>query len=46
MHSFREKAVSIDSKTPKIKFCHKKSTLKGEKVKIIEIIFLFWMPAA
>ena len=36
-----EKAVSIERKTPKIKFCHTKSTLFVKKNKIIEIIFLF-----
>ena len=31
MHSFRKKAVSIERKTMKIKFCHKKSPLPVKK---------------
>ena len=38
-----KKAASKDRKTPKIKFCHKKSTCT--KFKIIEIIFQFCLPA-
>ena len=34
-----------EGKTPKIKFCHKKSTITGKKVKIIEIIYQFCLPA-
>ena len=39
-----EKALSMERKSPKIKFCYKKST-SPVKVKIIEIIFIFCLPA-
>ena len=42
---FLEKGSQRGRKTSKIKFCHKKRTLPAEKVKIIEIIFLFYLPA-
>ena len=42
---FLGKAVSIERKTPKIKFCRKKEHITGKKVKIIEIIFQFCLPA-
>ena len=35
----------MERKTPKIKFCHKKEYITGKKVKIIEIIFQFSLPA-
>ena len=37
-HRFREKAVSIERKTPK-------EHITGKKVMIIEMIFLFCLPA-
>ena len=37
MHSLWKKAFSMERKTPKIKFCHKRD-ITSEKVKIIEII--------
>ena len=44
MHNFRNKIVNVKRKTMKIKFCHKEY-ITGEEVKIIEIIFLFCLPA-
>ena len=40
-----EKAVSIERKTLEIKLYLKKEYITSEKVKIIEIIFLFCLPA-